>query len=208
MTNPLIQRRAHRPKPGLPFLGDLCLTASRAHEFCGSARRTLALMAAQKTEGPVFWIRPAWQAEQLHGDGIAAFIDPARLIFVSPRRAEDILWTLEEILRSGMVALAICECPGLPGLTPVRRLHLAAETATREHKTTPLGLLLTPGEGGAPGVESRWHMRPAHLGKDNLWRLERRRARMEPPKSWALNQSGKGFHLAPWHAEPAQAQPA
>lgn len=209
MTTPLIQRRSFRPKPGLAFLEGQSLMTSRAHEFCGPSRRTLALIAAQKTTGPIFWIRPAWQAEQLYGDGLCDFIDPARLIFVTPRRVEDILWALEEILRSGMVELAVCECPGLPGLTPVRRLHLAAETATREHNTQPIGLLLTPGNGGAAGVETRWHMRPAHHNKSNLWRLDRQRARMAPQKSWVLSLDNRGVQLAPWHkAQPSEAVPA
>jgi protein ImuA len=190
MTTHILTRRGHRPKPGLPFLGDLCLAPARVHEFCGPARRTLALIAARRIEGPVFWISPGWLWDRLHGDGVAEIIPPGRLTFVTPRRAEDLLWSMEEVLRAGCVPLVICEVPGIPHLTPVRRLHLAAETAAREHGTTPLGLLLIPGAGGAPGVESRWHMKPAHSGHDQHWQLERRRARMDPLASWQISRTG------------------
>ncbi len=204
MTTQLLSRRPHRPKPGLGFLDGLALAPSRVHEFCGPARRTQALIAARALDGPVFWIHPAWGPDRLHAEGILPFINPGRLSFVAPRRAEDLLWSMEEVLRAGCVPLVVCELPGLPGLTPVRRLHLAAETAAREQKLSTLGLILLPGAGGAPGVESRWHMAPAHHGDQARWRLERRRARMDPPKAWMLSQDGQSFTLA----TPPSQQPA
>lgn len=195
MSASLLSRHAHRPRPGVEFLPGLSLTVTRAHEFCGPARRTLALMVARATEGPVFWVRPGWGHDRLHGEGILRLINPGRLTFVSPQRPEDLLWSMEEILRAGCVPLVICECPGIPHLTPIRRLHLAAETAAREQRLSPLGVLLIAGQGGAQGVESRWHMAPDHETGRMRWQLERRRARMEPPKSWAVEQTGTRFSL-------------
>jgi len=193
MSTHLISRRTHRPKQGLSFLDGLSLARARAHEFCGPARRTLALIVARATEGPVFWVHPAWNHDRLHAKGILQFINPGRITFVAPKRPEDLLWCTEEILRAGCVPLVVCELPGIPGLTPVRRLHLAAETAARERKMSPLGLLLIPGQGGAQGVESRWHMKPAHSEVRTQWRLERRRARTDPPKAWDVTHSRGQF---------------
>lgn len=190
-AHPLLTRRPARTGPALSLLPnapELHLAQARVHEACGTARRTIALWVAAQTSGPVIWVAPPWVPEQLHPDGVAQWIDPARLIFVQPRRAEDVLWTMEEILRAGTVGLAVADIPGLPGLTQVRRMHLAAETGAREGQYAPLGLLLTPGAGGAAGVETRWHLSPAHARGPDSWRLERLRARTAPQKGWDIHR--------------------
>lgn len=164
---------------------DITLRRGRVHEACGPARRTFALWLAGQTQGMVLWISPAWWSERLNPDGIIGFADPARFLFATPDRVEDLLWATEEALRSGTIPLVIADLPDAPGLTPVRRLHLAAETP----RPAPLGLLLTPQDGGAQGVETRWHMAPAHQDHTSHWHLERRRARSLPPQSWTATQT-------------------
>ncbi|MGI3186024.1 hypothetical protein, partial [Nioella aestuarii] len=143
------------PRP-LRLLDRFDLPRARAHEFCGPARRRLALLAAQGCEGPVLWVRPGWHPDRLHMAGVQRLIDPARLLTVDTKRTEDLLWVLEETLRTGMVSLVVGEITEPPGLTPVRRLHLAAETGAAAGRA-PLCLLLPLDPGGAAGVESRWH---------------------------------------------------
>jgi len=92
------------------------------------------------------------------------------------------------MLRAGVVPLVVADLPGAPALTPVRRMHLAAESGSQTG-TPPLGLLLTPGNGGAQGAETRWHMAPDHEGEKRQWRLERRRARALPPQAWSASQT-------------------
>ncbi|SMX30231.1 hypothetical protein TRP8649_04374 [Pelagimonas phthalicica] len=191
----LLSRKTHRPPPGLPVMEQASLPLSRVHEICGRARRSWAVhiasrLLAELRTGPIFWISPTWEHNQLNTDGLVSLLPPQSLIFLSPLRAEDILWSMEEILRSGAAPLVVADLPAPPGMTAVRRLHLAAETGAGEGRFRPLGLLLTPGNGGAPGVETRWQMEPDHRPGQTRWRLERLRARMAPPKSWSLDRLG------------------
>ncbi|MEM8630571.1 MAG: hypothetical protein AAGF74_04995 [Pseudomonadota bacterium] len=188
----LTQSRPRHSAPPLKVLGDLQLAPGRAHEICGPARHFGAMLVARATRGPIFWIAPAWDHARLNGDGLVPFTEPGRLSFLTPNRADDLLWSMEEALRAGCVPLVIADLPAPPALTPVRRLHLAAETGGG----AALGLLLTPGDGGAAGVESRWHLAPRHRATHRTWALERRRARSAPPKSWAIEHTMQGFTLS------------
>jgi len=196
-----LTRHSHRrDRPGLTLLGRFGLAGARAHELCGTARRRLALWLAAEVEGPVLWIRPGWHPDRLHMAGVRAEIDPGRLIFVEPERPADLLWTMEEALRAGVLPLVVCDLPEPPGLTPVRRLHLAAEAGGGSGP----GLMLTPGEGGAAGVESRWRLEPAHGAEETGWRLARLRARDAPPGDWGVTRGAKGRPvLVETAAEPA-----
>lgn len=167
------------------------LAPGRVHEFCGSARRTLAALLMGATDGPVVWACPGWQSERLMPDGLHRMADPGRLIQVLARRPDDMPWIMEDALRSGAVPLVVAEMAEPPGLTPVRRLHLAAEAgmAAQLLPQGPLGVILTPGDGGAQGVESRWRLDPA---PDGGWRLALLRARMAPPGDWALRPDRGG----------------
>ncbi len=190
------------------------LAPGRAHELCGAGRITLAAilagMAAANGGGPVLWIRPAWAEGRLNPDGLRTFLDPARLVMASPSRGEDVLWSMEEALRSGACAAVVAEPPAAPGLTPVRRLHLAAEAGAEKTGRAPLGLLLTPGAGGAQGVETRWRLSPAPGWAAALeggaegpadahaaWRLELLRARALRPQVWEMRWRGGRPALGP-----------
>ncbi|MDU8942137.1 hypothetical protein RXV90_01960 [Rhodophyticola sp. MJ-SS7] len=180
------------------FLGDLELQTGRVHEACGPARHTLALILAQLTAGPVLWIRPLKARYTLNGVAIAEWIDPGRLVFLMGKRPEDMFWAMEEALRDGHVPLVVADLSETPELTPVRRLHLAAEAgAGAMGESPPLGLLLTPGQEGTPGIETRWYFSSAHgpetkqantsAPRGATWRLERLRARTLPPAAWEVS---------------------
>jgi protein ImuA len=202
--HPLLSRVPHAGRPALPVVGEMALALGRAHEFCGAARRLLALAVAAARPGPILWIVPAWAPERLNGEGVTEWVDPGRLILVHPQRAEDLLWCMEEGLRAGAAPLVVAELPEPPPLTPVRRLHLAAETGTETGTgagagastgaggAAPLGLILSAGAGGAAGVESRWRLDPVHDGPQAMaWRLARLRDRAAPPSEWPLT-AGRG----------------
>lgn len=192
MTTHLLSRAPERKRPQLTLAEGIALTRGRVHEVCGPARWSFALWLAGQCSGPVIWIAPGWESAALNPDGMVDWADPGRFLFVQPRRAPDLLWCAEEVLRSGAVPLVVAELPQPPALTPVRRLHLAAEHGAHPG-AAPLGLLLTPGDGGAQGIESRWHMAPAHEAHAQRWHLERRRARTAPPKSWVLGRGRGGL---------------
>lgn len=154
MQTTLLTRNQSPKRPALTVLKDIDLDLGRVHECAGRARRVFALMLAARTSGPVLWIAPAYGTDKLNPDGMLRFVDPGRFIFVAPQRAEDLLWSMEEALRSGAVPLVVADMPGFPALTPVRRLHLAAEAGAAQAPRPPIGLLLTPDEGGAQGVEN------------------------------------------------------
>lgn len=167
----------------------------RLHECCGPARHGFALWLAAQIGGAVLWVAPRGRTEHLNPDGMSALADPGQAVFVETKRDDDALWVLEEALRSGALGLVVGDLPGPPGLRAVRRLHLAAQEGASHGIHQPLGLILTPGDGGAPGIETRWHMTQAHTSRAARWQLERRRARSLPPKTWILGPGSQG--LAP-----------
>jgi protein ImuA len=161
----------------------------------------LAALVMARTRGPVVWIRPGWAPERLNAAGLQPLADPGRLLLVQPDRDESLLWATEEALRSGAAPLVVTELLAPPALTPIRRLHLAAEAGTaaaqREARPAPLGLLLLPEPGGAQGVESRWHLGPAPSrsllwSEETSWTLTRLRARLAPPARWSLRRINGG----------------
>lgn len=160
---------------------EAALAGGRTHEIAGRARQAAALMIAARMTGPVLWLQPGWMAERLMGDGVAGLLAPGRMIFGAASGALDLLWAAEEALRTGLVPLVVAELPEPPRLTPVRRLHLAAEAGAARGGGAPLMLLLTPGLGGAAGVDTRWTAAaPAPCGGPR-WRLTRSCGRLTPP---------------------------
>lgn len=96
-----------------------------------------------------------------YGPGLKALgLDPRRLLIVETAKMDDTLWVLEEGLKSRAL-LAVVGCLREVGLTPARRLSLAAKSAN-----TPC-LAVTGGDmANAGATASRWRvgLRP---GKDS-----------------------------------------
>lgn len=135
-----------------------------------------------------------------YGPGLSQLgLDPARLILVEAKRDSEVLWAIEEGLRSGALAGVLGSLSRL-GLTAARRLVLA----TSAHATPCL--LVTPA--GTPGAQvalSRWRigaapgaahpLEPALPGRlrFNLT-LERCRSR-EAGRSWIVEWSDASFRF-------------
>jgi protein ImuA len=197
----LLSRRPHRPAPQIT-LGDpeIALRLGRVHELCGQARHTLAVSIAAQIGGPVVWIAQHAAPEYLSPEAIADQINPGYILFVTPAKREMLLWAMEEALRDGHAPVVVADLTAPPAMVPIRRLHLAAEAGCGAGVCRPLALLLTPGQGGAPGIETRWSLEPAHHKGAGHWTLSRLRARMAPPRDWLMTWGAAG--LVPATPEP------
>lgn len=111
-----------------------------------------ALMGLSARQGPVLWCRTggALYAPGLRGFGLYA----NNLIFVNCAKERELLWVLEEALRSGVLAAALAETRGISP-TAVRRLQLAAESGGG------LGFLLGARAPAATPAVTRWHVAAA-----------------------------------------------
>ena len=190
----LLSRRPLRPAP-LITLGDpeIALRLGRVHELCGQARHTLAFAIAAQTGGPVVWIAQNSTSEIICAATIAEQINPSHILFVAPEKRDMLLWAMEETLRDGHAPVVIADLTSPPAMVPIRRLHLAAEAGCGVGICRPLALLLTPGQGGAPGIETRWSLEPAHHTGRGHWALSRLRARMAPPRDWLMTRTYSGL---------------
>lgn len=190
----LLSRRPHRPAPQIT-LGDpeIALRLGRVHELCGSARHTLAVAIAAQLGGSVVWIAPQGATEYLCPETIAGQINPGHILFVTPSKRDMQLWAMEEALRDGHAPVVVADLTAPPAMVAIRRLHLAAEAGCGVGACRPLALLLTPGQGGAPGIETRWSLEPAHHKGAGHWTLSRLRARMAPPRDWLMTIRPSGL---------------
>ena len=133
-----------------PATDPLRLAAHRVHDAEGPARRSFAVLQAARTPGLVIWITPAHVTEHLMPWALPARL-ANRLILLRAGGETDLLWCMEEALRSTAPALVVAEPQKPLSLTAGRRLQLAAEAG----RTT--GLLLIREDGGSNASETRWH---------------------------------------------------
>jgi protein ImuA len=137
------------PWGGLPraSLHEIIGGDGAASGFCAAL---LARLAGDR--GSVLWCR---RGRDLYGPGLAAFgLDPGRLIVVRGRTPTDVLWAMEEGLRSGGLAAVLGETDGI-GPTAARRLQLAAEAGC------VTALLLRPAHGKTASAVTRWRVSAA-----------------------------------------------
>ena len=118
---------------GLPW-GGLprgCLHEISGGEAASGFAAALAARLAGNAGGVLWCLRPraVFDTGDLYGPGLVAFgLKPGQLIFAHAHSEADLLWAMEEGLRSGAPAVVLGEVPGI-GLTASRRLQLAAEAS-------------------------------------------------------------------------------
>ncbi len=164
----------------------------------GAAEGFCAALAARLIDGrgPALW---CLARGDLHGPGLGVFgLDPDRLIVVRARRSRDVLWAMEEGLRSGRPGAVLGE-PRALDLTAGRRLQLAARAGG------VACLVLHAGENGqeASAAVTRWRVAAApSRPPDGLpglgaprWRVALERCRGGVPQEWLLEWSDEARHL-------------
>ena len=158
------------PIPTDPF----DLRARRVHEAEGRGRRAFALLQAVRHPGPLVWIAPAHIPELPMLRGLPRGVGE-RLHLFRPSGETDLLWCIEEALRSTPISLVVAEPERPLSLTAGRRLQLAAEAG----RTT--GLMLIREGAGSNATETRWNCEPvASTAADSTLH------------QWSLNKNKKG----------------
>jgi protein ImuA len=159
-----------------------------------------SLLAGLAQQGPVLWCA---SEGGLYGPGLARLgLTPDRLILVRARRPADLLWAMEEGLKTPGLVAVLGE-PRMLDLTASRRLQLAAEGSG----VTCLVLRREPAGGGVAGnsvAVTRWRISPAPSGPaldggERDFGLARARWQVELIRcrgsDWAAGEAGHGVWL-------------
>ena len=176
-----------KSQPKIPIYENIGLEHGRVHECYGPAKLFFPFILAQRCKSPILWIRPSYSKHMVNPDGVSKWVNPHRFIFVNSPSFKNALWCIEESLRVGTPPLIIAELEQIPTLTQIRRMHLAAKSC-KSSNIAPLPLILTPKDGSALCVETRWDIRPNHANKPYQWRLDLTRARLLPEKKFFLTE--------------------
>jgi len=135
------------------------LFAARPADLAAAMALLLGWLADD--DRPVLWVTGKAADGLAYAPGLLGHgLDPGRLVLVRPRRARDLLWAMEEGLKSRALAAVVGE-PGAaaPGFKESRRLALAA----REHGCLCL-LLLRDEAAMASAAWSRWRIAACRSG--------------------------------------------
>lgn len=182
----------------------LALAPRRMHEAGGRGRRAFALFQAMRHPGPVFWIAPDHIPERPMLAGLPQGLGE-RLTLLAPKGQTNLLWSVEEALRTAPVALVIAEPQTTLSLTEGRRLQLAAEAG----RTT--GIMLIREGDGCNSAETRWNCEPASGPADSTlhdWSLIKNKK--GTLGAWVVNWNGASaaFHLVSEAGERRESQEA
>jgi len=214
--------------------GDLISGAGRAgelHEIApvahGDSPSAIGFAAAHASRlanqhahshAPIVWAQTRvlrHEFGRLYGPGLANLgLNPQRLLLMDVAKDMDVLWALEEALRSGACAAVIGHL-GHASFTATRRLALAAATTQ-----TSCLLLTAPGRAGSTAARTRWRISAAPSAPHTLdtaapgtprWRAELVRVKDAQPGAWLMERddaTGVVGLVAGVAARPAAPRPA
>lgn len=186
------------PWQGLPLAALHEIESAGAADEDGAAVTFLVgILARLAPARPVLW---CLQRPDLHAPGLAlAGLDAQRLVLLRAPNERDILWAMEEGLRSCALAAVVGEVEALS--TPAsRRLQLAAESAG----VTGFVLHRNAGEAAASAAVTRWRVAALPsaptLGEPGIgrsrWRVELLRCRGGMPAAWDVEACDAAGHVA------------
>ncbi|HEX2553113.1 MAG TPA: damage-inducible mutagenesis protein [Microvirga sp.] len=201
-----LERSPAQPREPLPFgiaaldghLPGQGLARGAVHEVLeagpsGEQRASAVLFAAglaTRLSGPVLW---CLRRRDLFAPGLSAVgLHPDRILFVETWHEADVLPVLEEGLRQGGLAAVVGEVARF-GLTPSRRLQLAAERSGVTALVLRRWRAVVP-EAEPTAASTRWRVTPAPssplpapgVGRAR-WHVELLRCRGAEPRSWLLD---------------------
>jgi protein ImuA len=157
----------------------------------------LARLGRAGGERPVLW---CLQRPDLHAPGLAlAGLDAGRLMLLRARQERDLLWAMEEGLRSRALAAVVGEVEAL-STAASRRLQLAAESTG----VTGFVLHRSAGNPAASAAVTRWRVAALPsmpvAGEPGIgrprWRVELLRCRGGMPAAWDVEACDAAGHVA------------
>lgn len=170
----------------MPYALPFPLKPARAHEAQGPGAPFFALTVCGLQARPCLWISERWQSDRLNPQGVAPFLDPARLILADTSNHMENLASAEEALRSAGFGVVVTRLSEPLTLFTGRRLSLAAQAGQT------LGIFLIPEGAGSPAAETRWHCAPYFSAKDSTlhrWQLIKNKS--GTLKEWAIRWDEK-----------------
>lgn len=169
-------------------LPDGGLAFGAVHEIGGPLAHGFAARILANLSGPVLWFRPRGEQVRLYAPALKTLgCQVERWLIAYTKAPKDLLWGLEEGLRSGALAAVVGEPETALGMTASRRLQLAAE------RGRTLGLVLSRpnkdnGSLSPNTLTSRWRADPAASpdGDAILWRVRLLKLRGGGANQWQV----------------------
>jgi protein ImuA len=161
--------------------------AGGAHEDGAASLFLAGILARLMPTRPVLW---CLQRTDLHAPGLAlAGLEAKRLVLLRAPDERDLLWAMEEGLRSRALAAVVGEVGALP-MSASRRLQLAAESTG----VTGFVLHRAASQAAASAAVTRWRVAALPslpvAGEPGIgqprWRVELLRCRGGMPKAWDM----------------------
>lgn len=157
------------------------------------------LAAARK---PVLWVQDRLSLREAGRPYLAGLPTPLQILHVTVSKPADVLWSMEEGLRSASLSAVLGEVWGDPGVldfTATKRLALRAEA-----QDIPTWLIRRAATANLSAARMRWRVaalpslpvpHDMRAPGQAQWRADLFRARWQSPGAWVARHDPDGLHL-------------